>query len=94
MERAHKRWWTREVFTLSVFETRLPPSGVYWVLRCDAAVEGTTEPALCGALYAAVWIHRLTWLTHVLPISALEYAAQGHFNLHTFDAEARAGRGC
>ena len=51
----------------------LPGSVKRWVLRCDAAVEGTAFPAICGALYSFYYVYPLDELTRQLPICALEF---------------------
>ena len=63
----------------SVFEVRLPPCGVYYTLRGDAALKGTDHPAMSGGLYSFVWVYPLSELTKQLPIAALEFATQGFF---------------
>ena len=69
----------------AVFEVSMPHANVTWVLRCDAAVEGTAWPGICGCLYSLYYIYQLTPLTKTLPIAALEFAGQGFFNLHVYD---------
>ena len=68
----------------AVFEVRAPPSVTFHCLRCDAAVLGTHYPGLSGGLYSFVWLHPLTMRQRMLPIAALEYCAQGFFNLCIF----------
>ena len=67
---------------------RAPSEGVVHVLRSDAAILGTAWPALCGHLYGAFYILRLTpeWL--LMPIVVLEFLG-GLINIIIFGPRVR-----
>ena len=62
--------------------------GTVHALRSDAAILGTGKPAICGALYGAVYVLALTpqWLE--MPIVVLEYLG-GLLNLIIFGPRLR-----